>query len=1135
MYKIYTKKPSMPKGYTSQIWLIMRLTTVILIATFMQVYAIGFAQKISMSHSNAPLKKVLKELRSQSGYNFVYTDDLLRMASPVDISVNEAEFEDVLKEIFSEQPLTYSINKNTITVKEKGKIFLKNVIDDFKDIVVRGKITDAKGESLPGVSIKVKGTEIGTSTDTDGRFTLNVPDNATLVFTYIGYEVKEIAVNNQTLINVSLEASTTSLNEVVVTALGVKREVKSLTYGSQNINAKELSETRNLNVITSLQGKVAGMTISTNGTGLGGSTRVILRGNRSISGDSQPLYVVDGVPISGTISDMSPDNIESINVLKGPNAAALYGSAAQNGAIVVETKKGQEGVARVSLNNTFTAGTPIHTLELQNEYGQGVSGVYNRTLEESWGPKMNGQMVDHWSNNPALIGTKIPFSPQPNNFKDILQTSHILSNNLLITMGSKNTQTAFSYTRESARGMLQSNTLGRHDISVRVNSQLAKWLSFDTKLNYIQQALDNPNTTSDDPAFNPYRNIYRLPRNISQTDLADFEYTDANGKLRQNYWNPGSTSGKNPYWLMNRLLTLQDQKRVMALASLTLHLTENLNLLARSSYDGRNSTQERKGWADSYGGGLDFGLYGVSNSSSEQWNNDLMLSYKRDLTKNLNIVALLGGTIRTTGGEGSMSAQTTQRLNIPNFFSLSNTTIPAATYSPSSETETQSVYFSGNFGWKNAIYLDVTARNDWSSTLPAASRSYFYPSIGISGILNDLIPSLSNLFSYSKVRASWAEVGSSASPYMLSRTASFFAGGNNGFLQLGSVLPSTDLKPERTESIELGLDLRFFNNRLGFEFTAYKTNTYDQLFTIAMPTGSGAASFYTNGGDVENKGVEVVLSATPVQKSSGFKWNVGTNFAMNRNWVNKISDQRPRIIVGSDSYMREFVVEQGHEFGDMYSRGWQRDAQGRVIIGANGLPLITSGRTVNVANFNPDWMGAMSNSFSYKNFSASILIEHRQGGTIVSSTDAILYGEGASQGTLEGREGGLVFGQNLFAKETAVLADGTPNNIPINSQTFWRGVGGRNTPVGEGFIQDATNTRVREASLGFTLPKSLLTKLSIVSSVKLSLVGRNLFFIQRSGTWDSEILSGTDATAEGFQAFVPPTERNFGFNLKIDF
>jgi TonB-linked SusC/RagA family outer membrane protein len=747
---------------------------------------------------------------------------------------------------------------------------------------------------------------------------------------------------------------------------------------------------------------------------------------------------------------------------------------------------------------------------------------------------MDGTPVAHWSNAPNLVGTTIPFSPQPDNFKDVFSNSFTMSNNLLATVGSKNSQTAFAYTRENASGVLESNKLGRHDLTLRITNQLTKWLSLDTKLNYIQQSLDNPNSTGDDAFFNPFRNIYRMPRNIRVSDLQQFEYTDATGNNRQNFWNPGSTSGKNPYWIMNRILTLQERKRIVGLASLNINLTKDLDVIVRTSYDGSNFNQEQKVYKDTYGATYDFGFYGVQKNNNVQWNSDALVTYKKQLNKDFNVNALVGGTIRTTGGEGALTANTTQQLIVPNFFGLGNTQIPAASFTPSNETQTQSVYFSGNFGFKNAVYLDVTGRNDWSSTLPADSRSYFYPSVGVSTVLTDLIPTLPKVISYAKLRASWAMVGNSAPPYALSRAAVLAAGGNNGFVTLGGILPNADLKPERTESTEIGLDVRFFEGRLGFDLTAYKSNTYDQLFTIALPIGSGAAAFFTNGGDVENKGIEAIIRGTPIQKSS-FIWDVTANFATNRNWVNKISDNRPYLVVGGDAYMSDFVVQQGYEFGDRYTRGWQRDAQGRVIVGANGMPLFTPGRTVKAANFNPDWTSGVSNSLSYKNLSLSFLIEHRQGGTFVSTTDGVLDGEGITERTLNGRDGGLIFGQNLFPNETAVLANGSPNTIALNAQTFWRGVGGRNTPIGEAFVQDATNTRLRELALGYNLPKSMLKKMGIISNVKLSVVGRNLFFFYRTGNWDPEILTSTAPAAEGLQAYVPPTERNFGFNLKIDF
>lgn len=1101
--------------------------------------------KIKLELKNESLLKAFRLIEKQSDFHFMYRYDDVKDIGKLEVTSSTKTVEAFLEQLLANTSLGFKQVDNRILIVNNQKAHTEdntriseNSSSQLMDIVVRGQVKDAKGETLPGVSIKVKGTEIGASTDIEGRYSLSVPDNAVLVFTYIGYITKEVPVNNQGVINVSLDESSTSLSEVVVTALGIKREAKSLTYATQGVSTEELTETRTLNVVNALQGKVAGMSIETAGTGLGGTARVVLRGNRSISGGSGPLYVVDGVPMSTAIANFSPDNIESINVLKGPNAAALYGSAAQNGVIIIETKKGKEGQVQISVNETFQTGRPLLYFEPQNEYGQGVSGVYNATSEESWGPKMTGQMVNHWSAAPGKAGTQYAFSPQPNNYKDIFRNSTYLTHNVNATVGSANTQTAFSYTREDAKGLMETNELRRDNATVRVTSKLRKWLSLDTKLNYIRNEIDNQNGTGDNAANNPYMNIYRLPRNIQIEDLRQFEYTDASGANKQHFWNPGSTIGRNPFWIMNRVVNYATTDRIIALGSLTIDITDKLKLMGRSSFDGGSSTSERKAWIDSYGGGQDnFGSYSASISGPGQvWNHDAILSFNDNITTNLNVSALAGGTLRKYDGSGSISASTQQGLIIPNFFSFGNTALTQGSFNPSTQEELQSLYFSANFGWKNFLYVDVTGRNDWSSTLPANSRSYFYPSLGISTILTDMIPGLPDVISYAKLRASYAKVGSSANPYQLSRSASFTGtGGNYGFITLGSTLPNPDLKPETTEGYEIGLDTRLFNNRLGLDITAYKTNTFDQLFTITLPSGSGAASFFTNGGDVQNTGIELVLSATPVQNDNGLTWDISSNFAKNKNWVNKISDDRPRIIVGGDSYMSDFVVAQGQEFGNIYTRGWARDAQGRVIVGANGLPTLTPGRSVLAANFNPDWMGAITNNFSYKNFDFGFLIEHRQGGSMVSITDGLLYGEGITKETLAGRDGGLVFGENLFPNETGVLANGSPNTTAVSSQAFWRIIGGRNAPIGEAFITSATNTRVREATLGFTFPKSMLSKVGFISGVKLSLVGRNLFFLNKNGNWDPEILSGAGTASAGFQTYVQPTERTFGLNLKVDF
>jgi len=1130
MYKIYTNKLGMSKGYIPKIVLIMRLTTVILITTFMQVYAAGFAQKISMTQSNAPLKTVLKVLKSQSGYNFVYTDDLLKMAKPINIEVDRAELEDVLTQIFKEQPLTYSVNKNTITLKEK--LFLSpsdKHESELKDIVVKGKITDSKGESLPGVSVRVKGTTIGTSTDIDGRYSLNVSDDAVLVISYIGYLSKEVAVNGRNSVDIVLEVSTASLNEVVVTALGIEREKRSLTYSTQAISTEELSEARELNVTTSLQGKVPGISISSAGTGVGASNRIVLRGNRSISGDSQPLYVIDGVPIIGDPSDISPDNIASLNVLKGPNAAALYGSAAQNGVIIIETKKGKTGSVNLSLNQTTQIMSPIHTIPFQNEYGQGIGGVYQKNTESSWGPKMTGQAVDTWSIRPEDAGKQYSFSPQPNNVKDAFQMGYNTATNIIASVGSENIQGMFTYTRTDAAGIVDGNKLGRNNMAVRLTAQLSKRLKLDTKVDYMQQVI-NDNLVEDINNFNPAKQIYMLPRNIRTEDAKNYTYTNSAGIVLQNFWTPGSTLGLNPYFLINRASNISPRERTIGMASLTYDIAKDLKFMARVSFDKVMNSNEEKLSRDFYARALN-GRYTVSSGKSSLFNSDALLSYTKKVNEDWNFNVNLGGNIRNDRNS-SLSSNTGVGMIVPDFWTLSNTLDGITSNNPGPNIDVHSAYAFANIGWKNAIFLDITGRNDWSSTLPKANRSYFYPSVGLSVILSDLIE-IPEFISFAKLRGSWAKVGSGGPAYMLNRTATFSPGGNNGYLQLSSTLPNTDLRPEETKSLEYGIDLSFFNDRIGFNVTGYKTNTVNQLFTVALPPGSGASQFFTNGGDVENKGVELGLTGIPL-KTANFKWENSLTFSRNRNLVNKLNDERPKLIVGSDQSFRDFVVVQGQPFGQIFSIGWRRDANGNVIVGSNGVPLNSGTRSLSVANAIPDWMGGFSNTFSFKNLNLSFLIDHRQGGTALSVTDAMLNFEGLTEKTLAGREGGLIFGQNLFPGQKAVKQDGTPNDISVNAQTFWRTTGGVVNPVGEAFVESMTNTRLRELMLGYTFPKSLLRNLP-VKSVKLSVVGRNLWFIYRaSKTIDPDITAGTGVISEGQSAFAPPTVRSYGLNLKVD-
>ena len=853
---------------------------------------------------------------------------------------------------------------------------------------------------------------------------------------------------------------------------------------------------------------------------------MILRGNRSIAGNSQPLYVVDGVPIIGDITDVNPDDIASIDVLKGPNAAALYGNRANNGAIIITTKRGTAGKFNVSLSSTLMGNAPNILQNYQNQYAQGNAGGYNKASEDSWGPAISGQSVDHWSPDDNFPSSTYSLNAQSDNVEDFFQTGYNWATSLAISGGTEKSQTYFSYTYTDAEGVVPNNALERHNFNVRVTNKLYDRLTLDAKLNYIREDIDNE-LPEGESFTNPVRHALRLPRTIRTEDVSIFEYTDKVGANRQHYWNPGSNGGANPYWSINRNTNQRDIDRVVAFASLRYEITDNFSVQIRSSLDRLNRQWENRDWNDSYIV-ADNGSFSATTVTQYELNNDILLSYNQQLTSDWNIGVNLGANARKERGS-SLNGNTGDALIVPNFFTIGNTSDNRAGGNFGEPRNVNSIYGFAQIGFKDAVFLDITGRNDWSSTLPSENWSFFYPSVGLNVVLSELVD-LPEAITFVKLRGSWAEVGNDTDPFQTLRTASVGAGGNNGFLSISTTIPNEDLLPEETSSIEIGADLRFLSNRIGLDFTYYKSNTRNQLFDVALPVGSGAERFFTNGGDVENEGIEAILSLTPV-KTNDLRWDIGFNFNANESTVVKINDERPVLQTGSD-FLRAFRIEQGEPWGNVYSRGFERDAQGRIIVDADGIPTITGGRDILVANYNPDWIGGISNTLSWKDLSLSFLIDIRQGGSVTSMTNAIVYGGGHTEETVFGREG-AVFGTGEWAKwGEAVNEDGSPNTTSITSEQFWNRVGGRNAPAGEAFAVDASNIRLRELVLGYRLALAN----GPIKTVNVSLVGRNLFFFSNSaGDFDPEVLVGTAKEAEGFQSFAPPTMRSFGVNLKLDF
>jgi TonB-linked SusC/RagA family outer membrane protein len=1020
-------------------------------------------------------------------------------------------------------------------------LFLVAGVSAMAQQTVTGRVTTSDGAALPGVSVLLKGTAQGTSTDVDGRYTLNVPDNnSVLVISFIGYTTQEITVGAQTNIDVTMGEDITELSEVVVTALGIEREKKALTYSVQDVRTEEISKARELNVINSLSGKVAGISINRAGTGVGAGTRVILRGNRSINQDSQPIYIVDGVPLNGDISDINPDDVESITVLKGANASALYGSRGQNGVIMVNTKKGKDTGRgfNIDVSGTYMFETPILLTNYQNVYGQGSNGVYSPNSETAWGPKMDGSMVGHWSPDPNRPESEYPYSPQPDNVKDFFQTGQNFATTLAVTTGNEKSQTYFSYTYTDAKGVVPTNELTRHNLNLRLTNNLTQKLTLDAKLNYIREDIDNQ-LAQGESFDNPMRHAYRLPRNIRTSDIERYQYLNAEGVIRQNYWNVGSNGGANPYWTINRNLKEDNTDRVIALASLRYQLTEDLSIMGRSAIDRSFGANDTRLYNDTYIIAQN-GRFSQGRSDSYEWNSDLLISYNKTVNDNWAFNINAGANARKNRNSG-LSANTGPGLTVPNFFAMGNTQQVLASHSFGGPVNVNSLYGFGQVIFKNAVFLDLTHRNDWSSTLSPDNWSIPYSSAGLNVVISDLTE-LPSFLSFAKVRASYAETGNGTSPFQLQRTAILSAGGNAGYIRLNPTLPHPDLEPELTKSFEVGTDIRFFMNRLGVDFTYYKTTTENQLFTLALPVGSGASSYFVNGGEIENDGIELMLTGTPITNSD-FNWDITFNFAKNNSLVKKIHDERSSVEIGSD-FLRRFRIEEGKPFGEVYSRGLLRDTQGRVLIdAATGLPRVTPGFTVKVANYNPDWLGGIQNAFRYKNLTFSFLIDIRQGGSISSLGNAIIYADGLTEETLEGREGGLVFGENFYPDETAVIGVGNEvegtvlpgNDIPITAEKFWLKVGGRNAPVGELFTVDASNVRFREAVLAYSLPASMLGN-SPFRKVSISFVGRNLFFFSnKAKNIDPDVTVGTGSASWGYDAFGPPTARSYGFNLNLGF
>jgi TonB-linked SusC/RagA family outer membrane protein len=1008
-----------------------------------------------------------------------------------------------------------------------------------QDRQIKGKVTDGSdGSGIAGVAVKVKGTTRGSVTDAEGNYKINAAANNTLIFSSVGFSTKEMAVGSASELDIKLNADNQALDEIVVTALGITKDQKVLSYATQQINTKTISQARELNVANSLIGRVVGLDVSRSASGLGGSTRVVLRGDRSITGNNQALIVIDGVPMDNSnfsasnanggrdggdgLSSINPDDIESMNVLRGASATALYGSRAANGALLINTKKGtsKKGFG-VTVNSSFQAEQAMILQDFQNEYGQGNAGAYLPRSESSWGPKITGQSVSLWGPNPANAGKTYSMTAQPNNYRDFYSTGSQISNSISFSGGGEKTQTYFSYTNVGATGIVDNNKLKRNILNLRITNQVSSKLSVDSKITYLNEIVDNRQQLGE--AFaNLQRHILRIPRSISLEAAQDFEYTDpSTGRLRQNYWNPGSNGGQNPYWIKNRVIASDVRDRITGFSALTYKLTSDFSIMARGGIDRYVDKFEGKWYNNTYTI-ADNGDYQTSWREVSEINLDLLGMYKKRFSDNLSLDATIGASSQRFSSLTQNTA--TGGLNRDNLFITTNARSPQSNRGIL-ETEKQGAFATADLTYKDALTISVSARNDWSSTLPADSRSYFFPSVGFSAIVSNLME-LPTSFSFMKVRGSYAQTGNDARAYLLNQTYTFAAGGPNGYIARDGVKPFPNLKPELTSALEFGLEMKFMNNAIGFDLGYYTSDSKNQLFQVSIPPASGWSSEFINAGLVRNSGIELTLNATPV-RGTNLRWDVDFNFAKNTNTLVELTPELKTFNVPNGvDFMNNIRAIEGKPLGEVFSRGYERNASGQILVDAAGLPKITSGTTVYMGNTRPDWTGGLNNRISYKNFSLNFLISARMGGIVSSFTNAVIYADGVTTETLAGRDSFIFPG---------VKDDGSANTTATTAEKYWLKVGGRNTPAGEVFTYSASNIRLRELTLGYAIPSDLLKKTPF-QSASISLVGRNLFFIMNNAKgFDPELTTGSQNTTVGLESFSMPSTRTLGVNINLSF
>ena len=1088
---------------------------ILLLLIGMNIYA-QRNSKITIIRKNISVQTALTEVRKQSNMSIAYNDSKFPKKK-ISLNIENQPLEQALNNILQKTGFTYIIKDDYIMIVPE-----KNV-KDSKDKKVTGHVVDSRGEPLIGVNVKIKGKPTGAITDMDGYFSLSAKETDMLDISYIGYAAQEIAIGNNSNLSIVMSEDNQLLNEVVVTALGIKRETKSLTYNVQEMKSADLTAVKDANFVNSLSGKIAGVTINQSASGIGGSTRVVMRGTKSLFGDNNALYVLDGIPLSSMrtdqtesfyenpdggdsdgISNLNPDDIESVSVLTGAAAAALYGTQGANGVILITTKKGEEGKIKVNYSNDTQFMTPFVKPKFQNTYGS-EEGQFS-----SWGNKLE--------------------TPSTYNPFDYLQTGFTETNSLSVSTGTDRNQTYISVAATNARGIIPNNEYNRYNLTVRNTAELIKdKLTFDFSASYIKSF--SQNMMSQGQYHNPLVPLYLFPRGDDIEKYKLYERYNPERGFKTQYWEYGvqDLSMQNPFWIMNRERFENVKDRYIFSGTLRYRIMDGLNITGRLRMDNAGDTYERKLSASTdLLFASDKGNYMQQKTDYKNVYGDIIANFDRkfgDFGMNFNLGANFSTSKKEVSGyEGHLQT-------VPNLFIFANIIKGGAdTHAIQSgyEENNQAVFGTAQLSYKSGIFLDVTGRNDWYSSLAFTDhekKGFFYPSVGLSAVMTEFFDLSKAKISFLKIRASYSAVGNAPQRFVTNTTYNI----NEGILETLPNVPATFLKPERTKSFETGINLRLFDGKLSIDATYYNSNTYNQFFTFTMPPSSGYKEFYLNGGKVNNWGIEASLVYK--QALGPVNWRSGITFTMNRNKIKELlPDDAVNPLTGEKLQVNEIepfqpqgsykmILKEGGTMNDIYVSGLRTDEKGYIYMDpATGAISEDSNNWIKAGSAAPRFNWGFNNSFEWKGVNLSFLITARIGGVGVSATQAIMDRYGVSEASAIARDNG-----------------GVPlnGNNPIDARDYYEVVGKGNTGILSQYVYSATNVRLQELSLGYTFPKKWLG--NIIDKLTLSVIGKNLFMFHNKAPFDPELSASTSTYYQGFDYFMQPSLRSIGFSLKVGF